>query len=326
MSRCAILIVLICCAVSLADSKTLTVAADGSGDFKTVQEAITASPDGGAVIHIKPGTYQGPFVVPKNKPNITLQGDDAATTILTYDRNVFEDRPPGADKFNPGLQVVGDNFRAQNLTIQNTSGDHGQALAMRIDSDRNIIKNCRIIGWQDTLMANNGRDYFVDCYIAGRVDFIYGSATAWFENCEIHSRNGGHVTAASTPEDHPFGFVFNKCHLTGDKIAWQPPATGPASTQPIKPYALGDLGRPWRPFASVTYLNCVIEDHIRPQGWNNWGKTENEKTARYSEYNSSGPGANPEKRFAWTKQLTKDEADKITVEAVLSGADVWKPN
>ena len=172
-------------------------------------------------------------------------------------------------------------------------------------------------------MVNNGRQNFTNCYIAGRVDFIYGSGTAVFDHCEIHSRNGGHITAASTPADHPFGFVFIYCHLTGDSQPWINPTNPVTGAAPNKAYA--DLGRPWRPTASVTYLNCEMDDHIKPAGWNNWGKVANEATARYAEYNSTGPGANPEKRVQWAKQLTNDLAEKITVESVLGGSDAWNP-
>jgi len=158
------------------------------------------------------------------------------------------------------------------------------------------------------------------------VDFIYGSATAVFERCEIHSRNGGHVTAASTPKDHPFGFVFFNCKLSGDDIAWKPTPEHP-STEPVKPpNRMADLGRPWRPYAAVAYINCEMGDHIKPEGWNNWRNPENEKTARYAEYKSTGPGANPTKRVPWSKQLTDDEAAGITADAVLGGDDDWHPN
>jgi pectinesterase len=307
---------------------TITVAANGSGDYKTVQEAIGAAPENSTEridIHIKPGTYAGPFIVPKNKPNITLHGDDTSTTILTWDRNVRDPIPEGNDKFNPGLQVQANDFLAYNLTIQNTSGDHGQALALRVDGDRDIFLNCRLTGWQDTLMVNNGRDYFANCYISGRVDFIYGSATAWFEDCEIHSRNGGHITAASTPQDHPYGFVFANCKLTGDSVAYDPATTNPSTTAKPHVTPIADLGRPWRPYASVTYLDCEMGNHIKPEGWNNWGKKSNEETARYSEYNSTGPGAAPDKRYSWARQLTDDDAKRIKVEAVVAGDDKWDP-
>lgn len=312
-----------------ASGKTLTVAADGTGDCATLQQAIAAAPEGSAertIIRIAPGTYAGPFLIPKNKPGITLQGSDPHTTILTWDRNVRDPIPAGNDGFNPGLQVRADDFQAVNLTIQNTSGDHGQALAMRLDGDREILVNCHLTGWQDTLMINGGRDYFLNCTIAGRVDFIYGSATAWFEHCDIHSRNGGHITAASTPQNHAFGFVFDHCTLTGDNIAWDPATTDPTTTRKPKFTPGTDLGRPWRPYASVTYLHCEMGSHIKPQGWNNWGKTSNEKTARFAEYDSTGPGAAPDKRFAWAHQLTDEQARAITEQSVLDGFDHWDPH
>jgi pectinesterase len=321
--------ILLCiCGICLAEPKTITVAANGGGDFKTLQEAISAAPEktpDRTTIHIKSGVYHGPFVIPKNKPNLFLQGQDIEKTILTYDKNVYDPIPAGIDKFNPGLGVQADGFRAENLTIENTSGDHGQALALRMDGNKGVVTHCHIIAWQDTLMVNNGRDYFKDCYIAGRVDFIYGSATAVFDHCEIHSRNGGHITAASTPHDHPFGFVFLDCKLTGDATPWNPAATNPATTQKVRVTKTADLGRPWRPFASVTYIRCEMGDHIKPEGWNNWGKTSNEKTARYAEYKSTGPGAAADKRFAWTKQLSDAEAEKYTLSNILAGSDGWNP-
>jgi pectinesterase len=307
---------------TICDAKTITVASDGSGDFKAVQDAIDSVPADNAesvTIHIKPGTYAGQIIVAKGRKNLTLQGDDAQATKLTWDRNVNDPKPPGADNFNPGIQVLADDF-------ENTSGNHGQALAMRLDGDRAVITDCRIIGWQDTLMVNNGRDYFKNCLIAGRVDFIYGSATAVFDHCEIKSRNGGHVTAASTPQDHPFGFVFMNCKLTSDPTPWSWPATNPAKPAATdKSTPMADLGRPWRPYASVIYLNCEMGAHIKPAGWDNWRNPQNEKTARYAEYNSTGPGANPDGRLPWTKQLRREEADSITIEKVLAGADGWNP-
>jgi pectinesterase len=298
---------------------------DGSGTQTNLQAAINAAPDNSTntfSILINPGTYQGQFIVPKTKWHIQLVGEDADRTILTYPFNVREPPPGETYPFNPGAAIAGNDFSAENITFQNTSGDHGQALALRVDGDREIFNNCRILGWQDTLMINDGRDYFTNCYVAGRVDFIYGSAAAVFDHCEIHSRNGGHVTAASTPQEKSFGFVFMNCRLTGDPQPWVSPEGIPANTNsPPK----ADLGRPWRPYASVTYLNCEMGDHIKPEGWNNWRNPTNELTARYAEYNSTGPGANPDRRFKWTKQLTKDEAAKITVESVVGGRDGWNP-
>jgi len=295
------------------------VSNDVSANYTNLQAAINAAPDNGSApfrISIKPGIYQGQFIIPKEKHNIQFLGEDATNTIITYDLNVRETNATSIPRFlGIGMIVLGDDFRAEKITFQNTSGDHGQALALRIDGDRAILKNCRMLGWQDTLRVDNGRDYFTNCYIEGRVDFIYGDATAVFDRCEIHSKNGGHVTAANTPKDHPFGFVFLNCKLTGDANPW--------NTNSVTPMA--DLGRPWRPYASVTYLNCELGAHIKPEGWNNWRNPTNELTARYAEYKSTGPGANPDQRFKWTKQLTQEEAAKITLDSVLGGNDHWNP-
>ena len=312
----------------MADAKySAIVSTDGSGTQTNLQDAINAAPDNSTntfSILIKAGTYQGQFIVPKTKSHIRLVGEEMANTILTGSLNQQDPQQfPGRPFYNNASTVVlGDDFSAEKITFQNTSGDHGQALALRTDGERGIFSDCRFLGWQDTLLANNGRDYFINCYIEGRVDFIYGSAAVVFNRCEIHSKNGGHVTAANTPKDKPFGFVFMNCKLTGDPQPWVSPAGIPANTNSA-PKA--DLGRPWRPYASVTYLNCDIGSHITPAGWNNWRNPTNELTARFAEYNSTGPGANPDQRVKWAKQLGKDEAEKITVETVLSGSDQWYP-
>ncbi len=307
--------------------KTVTVATDGSGDYKTVQEAVSAVPDNSevrTVIHIKAGKYEGNVIVPKNKTNVVFEGEGAEKTILSWDRNVNDPAPVGAGQFDPGVLIQANDFRAANLTIENTSGDHGQALALRVDSDRAVFEKCRLLGWQDTVMVNNGRQYFKDCYIEGRVDFIYGSGTAVFDNCEIHSKNGGYVTAAGTPQEKPYGFVFLNCKLTGDPNPWIDPATGQPNPK-SRPDALAYLGRPWRPDASVAFINCEMGDHIRPEGWHNWGKPEREKTARYVEYGSKTPDGKPldvSKRVPWSKQLTSEEASQYTIGNILGG---WTP-
>jgi pectinesterase len=299
------------------------VSHDSTEKDATLQAAINLAPDDGNApykIFIEPGTYTGQFMIPKGKNHVELIGENPDNTILTYPFNVHEAPAGETYQFNPGVVVAADDFTAKNLTMRNTSGDHGQALALRVDGDRDCFDNCRILGWQDTLMINNGRDYFTNCYVTGRVDFIYGSATAVFDHCEIHSRNGGHVTAASTPQDQPYGFVFMDCKLTGDPQPWMSPEGIPANTNSAP---VADLGRPWRPYASVAYVNCWMGDHIKPAGWNNWGKTSNEETARYSEYDSTGPGANPDARVKWAKQMTDDQAKAYTVANILKGSDDW---
>jgi pectinesterase len=311
--------------VAAENNYDAVVSFDGSGSYTTIQDAIAAAPDHGAkafTILVKPGVYQGQFMIPKAKNHVRLIGEEMENTVLTWPYNVNDRKSLATYQFDPGMVVAGNDFCAENLTIENTSGDHGQALALRVDGDRAVFKNCRILGWQDTLMVNKGRDYFTNCYVAGRVDFIYGSATAVFDHCDIHSRNGGHVTAASTPQDQSYGFVFLDCKLTGDTNPWVSP-DGVAANTKSKPIA--DLGRPWRPYASVTFLNCWMDSHISPQGWNNWRNPTNELTARYAEYQSTGPGANPQQRVKWAKQLTDDEAKHYTVENILKGDDGWDP-
>ncbi len=176
-----------------------------------------------------------------------------------------------------------------------------------MDGDRAAFRNCRFLGWQDTILLNRGRQYFENCYIAGHVDFIFGAATAWFEQCQINCLRNGYITAASTPAEQPFGFVFSHCKITGE------------------PGVKTFLGRPWRIYASTIFLNCDMSDVVRPEGWNDWKKPEAHATARYAEFNSTGPGARPEDRPDWTKQLTAVEAGKIITGKVLAGADHWIP-
>lgn len=302
------------------------VSFDGSGSHQNVQAAIDAVPDHGTnwfTILVKPGVYQGQVIIPKSKRFIRIIGEERDHTVLTWPYNVNDRTPNQPYQFDPGFVVVGNDFRAENLTFENTSGDQGQALAVRVDNDRAVFQNCRILGWQDTLMVNNGRHYFTNCYIAGRVDFIYGSATAVFDHCEIQSKNGGYITAASTPKEKEFGFVFLDCKLTGDEVPWVDPANPSKAKVWAKPNA--HLGRPWRPYAHVAFIRCEMGDHIKPAGWHNWGKPENETTARYIESGSTGPGANPGGRARWAKPLAGAEAKAFTVENILSGTDGWNP-
>jgi pectinesterase len=299
----------------LAAQTNLTVAPDGSSQFKTVQEAIMAVPSGGSsnpvVIHIAPGTYKELIYIQREKRFFKLVGENPTNTILTFNlyagiTNV-DGKPIGTFK-TPSTTIDADDFTAENLTFGNSAGPVGQALAIRVDGDRAAFRNCRFLGWQDTILLNRGRQYFENCYVYGHMDFIFGAATAWFEKCKINCLGSGYITAASTPVDQPFGFVFSNCKITGD-------------TPDVKTF----LGRPWRIYASTIYLNCEMSGVVRPEGWNDWKKPETHQTARYAEFNSTGPGANPTNRPGWTKQLTATEAQKITVEKVLGGSDGWNP-
>ncbi|BCM93296.1 pectinesterase A [Abditibacteriota bacterium] len=294
----------------------ITVAADGSGDYKTIQGALDAAPtdkNQRFVIHIKPGTYHEKLIVSLDKGPITFQGDDTTTTILTYGDHA---KTLGADGKELGtsksasILIQAPDFRAENITFENSAGPVGQAVAVNVWSDRAVFRKCRFIGWQDTLLVNRNRQYFEDCFISGHVDFIFGASTAWFERCELSCRQSGYITAASTPQDRPYGFVFSNCRITSPELAEGSPKVA------------SFLGRPWRPYGSVTFFNTQMSAVVRPEGWNNWSNPDNEKTARYAEYNSTGAGANPEKRVAWSKQLTEAEANLITPETVFGD---WKP-
>ncbi|NLM24781.1 MAG: hypothetical protein GX208_01500 [Firmicutes bacterium] len=299
-------------------SNLMIVAKDGSGQFDSVQAAIDAVPENNkerVYIYIKNGVYKEKITVPENKPFISLIGESSEGTILTYDDSARTIGPDGKELGTTGSSsffAKADDFTAENITFQNTAGMYaGQAVAIRTYGDRCIFNNCRFLGYQDTLYVTGGRQYFVNCYIKGDVDFIFGDATAVFENCDIvatNRREGGYITAASTPETSEFGYLIINSRLIGE---------GEAN----KFY----LGRPWRPYGAVAIINSWIGDHIRPEGWHNWSNPANEQTARYVEYNNSGPGAATERRVPWSTVLTAEEAARYTVENVLRGNDGWNP-
>jgi pectinesterase len=312
------------------DRRFIVVSPDARGDFKTLHEAIAAIPDNSALrtfVHLRPGIYdEGQIVLPSTKKNVTFEGEDPIRTILRYHLNVQERDPGAARGFGgTGVVILADDFHATNVWFENVSGNHGQALALRMDGDRIVMRNCRMTGWQDTLLINKGRQYFTNCFISGRVDFIYGNATAVFDQCEIQSRNGGHITAASTPQDQAFGFVFLKCKLTYDAAPWINPKdpNDRGTTAPNK----ADLGRPWREYACVAFLNCELGEHINPTGFSTWvGSEARDKTARYSEYESTGAGASPRTRLPGVHQLSQEEVSHYTIPNILGGKDRWDPS
>jgi pectinesterase len=296
-------------------SGTLVVSPDGTAKFKTVQAAINAAATGTVtsptIIRIKPGTYKELIYIQREKRFLHLIGENPTNTVLTYDLNAKISGPDGkpiGTFRTPSTLIDADDCSAENITFENSAGPVGQALAIRIDGDRVAFRNCRFLGWQDTILVNRGRHCFENCYIAGHVDFIFGGATCWFEKCHIHCLRDGYITAASTPANQPFGFVFSNCRITGE-------------TPNVKTF----LGRPWRSYASVTYLKTEMSDNVRPAGWDNWRDPARERTARYSEFNSIGPGASPDARVRWARQLTAAEAQTITLQKVLGGQDGWIP-
>ncbi|HVM59953.1 MAG TPA: pectinesterase family protein [Verrucomicrobiae bacterium] len=301
--------------LTVSAETNLYVSADGSNAFKTVQEAINATPQSASatnpcIVHIKAGTYRELIYAQREKHFVHIVGEDPEKTVLTFNLGA---KTPGADgkpittHRTQSTDIDADDFTAENLTFENTATGLGQAVAVRVDGDRVVFRNCRFLGRHDTVFLNRGRQYFEGCYIAGEVDFIFGGATAFFEKCHMHCLTNGYVTAASTPLEEPFGFVFSNCRVTGE------------------PGVRSYLGRPWRQYSSAIYLNTEMSDVVRPEGWNNWKDPAREKTSRYAEFNSTGPGADPKARVPWARQLTANEAKAITVAKVLGGADGWNP-
>jgi len=295
-------------------AKVITVARDGTGDYTTVQAALNAVPSNNKIpliITIKSGIYKEKLFLDSTKEFVRLIGENKFKTILTYDDHAGKLLPAG-DTINTrtswSCKILADNFSAVSITFQNDAGfTAGQAVAVESDGDKAIFYNCRFIGNQDVLFTNSdrSRQYYENCYIEGTTDFIFGSSTVWFEKCHIHSKKNSHITAASTPKEKEFGYIFNECILTGD-----------SSLHNVS------LGRPWRPYAQVVYMNSYIGRHIKAEGWSNWNNTDNYKTTRYAEYKNYGPSSDPGKRIEWSKQLTDKEVKKYTIANVLNG---WNP-
>lgn len=297
---------------------TIFVARDGTAEFRNIDDAIEvcrAFMEYHKVIFVKKGTYKEKLIVPSWLTNIEICGEDRDNTIITYDdhANVFipgTDRKMGTFRTYT-VRVDGNDITFRNITIENNAARLGQAVALHTQGDRLTFVNCRILGNQDTVYTGgiNTRLYFKDCHIEGTTDFIFGPSTAWFENCTILSRTDSYITAASTPQDVEYGYVFNRCKIV-------------AAEGVSKVY----LGRPWRPYAHTLFMNCQLGKHILPVGWHNWSNTQNETTARYCEYDNHGEGAATKERAAWTRQLTRKEAAKVTLENVFRQNGGWIPN
>lgn len=291
-----------------------TVDKDGSGNFTTLQAAFDKIPRNNkkqVVINIHAGIYKEKLHLDSTKDNVLLIGNDKFNTIITYDDHSGKKTAAGETintQTSWSFLINANNFHAVNITFENSAGfTAGQAVAVEVRGDKAMFDNCRFIGNQDVLFTNSekSRQYYTECYIEGSTDFIFGSATAWFDKCHIHSKKNSHITAASTPKQNKYGYIFNECIFTADTA-----------------FTKVSLGRPWRPYASVTYLRCYLDRHILPQGWDNWKNPENEKTARYAEYKNYGPGANTAQRFGWTKQLTDEEAREYNWQNIFKG---WVP-
>lgn len=289
---------------------TLVVARDGTGQFRNIDEALEvcrAFMEYHKVIYVKKGVYKEKLILPSWLTNVEICGEDRDNTIITYDdhANIKSDQIHSKSQkigtFRTyTLRIDGSDITIKNITIENNAPRLGQAVALHTEGNRIKFLNCRFLGNQDTIYTGRGETklLFKDCYIEGTTDFIFGPSTAWFENCDIFCKVNSYITAASTPQNVQYGYVFNNCHAT----------LAPEVTKMC-------LGRPWRSYAHTVFMNCDLPKGIAPGGWNDWKKDTN--LVRYAEYNNRGEGANTDKRVAWAKQLTKKDAKQLTIANVL---------
>ncbi len=318
------------------------VAKDGSGQYTHIQEAVDALPDSGGEILIRAGEYREKIVIHKN--SVRIVGEDRDRTVIAWNGCAKDRYPDGTEKgtfLSSTLMTTGRDVTVENLTVRNDAGDGrkaGQAVAVYAAGDRGIWRNCVLDAYQDTLFcgqvrlpnvredigfrtgcaeqvlrvedghSNRGRQYFANCLILGDVDFIFGPYRSWFEGCTLFMKErGGWYTAANTPENQPYGFVFHRCRLTG--------GCAPGA---------GFLGRPWRKFARTVFLECEMDLHVAPEGFADWDG-ERVVTDRCGEWRTTGGRADQCSRHPAQKRITDREAAEITPDRVLGGEDAWRP-
>jgi pectinesterase len=298
-------------------------------EFPTIQNALDhhpfAGPGGRVYIEIAPGTYKERVIVTQNHQNITFlgMGKTPGEVVITNSLNA---KAAGGTFFTETAEINGDGFEADNLTFENAAGNTGQAVAAAVRADRAVFKHVRFLGHQDTLFADYGRQYYLECFITGGVDYIFGNAAAVFDRSELNSNGPGFTTAQSrTAPDQATGYVILNSRVTSSIDQSEGPmddsTPGAKSTATAK-RSIG-LGRPWRPYSRVVYINTSLPADENPAGWNNWGKAANESTAWYAEYGSTGPGASPSTRVKWAHTLTPAEVDQFLPRNFLRGKDNW---
>ncbi|ADB40765.1 pectinesterase family protein [Spirosoma linguale] len=301
---------------------SFTVAQDGSGNFKTIQEAVNSFRDHSQVrvtLYVRNGVYAEKLVIPSWKPNIHIIGESREGVIITGDDFSGKAYPGGKDWTGKDKHSTYTTYTVlvdapetilENLTIRNTAGRVGQAVALHVEADRFVCRTCNLLGNQDTLFAaaEGSRQYYENCFIEGTTDFIFGKSVSVFQSCTIKSLSDSFITAAATPIYQPYGFIFFDCKLTADPTA-------------KKVF----LGRPWRPNAKTVFVRTQMDSHILPAGWDNWNNAENEKTVLYAEYGSTGPGSASSARVGWSKQLTAKDVKQLTLATIFSGKSPWVP-
>ena len=308
---------------ALAQDVHVKVDPHGSGstasttDYTSIQQALDHHPFAPAgyrvIISIVPGTYHERIIVTQNHNDITLLGlgKGPEDVVITNSLNA---KTAGGTFFTETAEINGDAFEADNLTFENSAGNTGQAVAVAARSDRAVFKHCRFLGHQDTLFADYGRQYYLDSYIEGGVDFIFGNAAAVFDHTELHANGPGYLTAQSrTDAAQPTGYVITNSRVT---TAIDAPA----------PHNVTALGRPWRPYARVVFMNTELPAAMNPAGYTVWSRNDPEPPlAWYAEYNNSGPGAQSTQRPAWEHKLSAHEAAAFEPQNFLRGHDHWNP-
>ena len=310
----------------------IVVSADGHGDYRTVQEAVNAIPDYShseiTTVYIRSGVYKEQVIIPHSKFRVHFKGEDAAKTIITFDKYAKKNWPgrdfPIGTSGSATIYIHASYLTFEDLSFENSAGegkDIAQAVAVFTDGDFLFFNRCRFLGNQDTLYTYGRygkfggvkRNYFKDCYIEGTTDFIFGPSIAYFEGCTLHSKKNSYVTAASTFQGQKYGYVFQDCRLT-------------AAPGVDKVY----LGRPWGAYARTVFLHCHLGAHILPEGWHDWekpGKPDTKKNSYYAEYQNDGPGARGP-RVKWSRQLTARQAAEYSFEKVMYQKEdgiLWNP-
>ncbi len=317
---CVALLLGLACSVN-AVTYNAVVAKDGTGNYTTMQAAFNGVPSNSSsryVIYIKNGTYKEMLTLASGKNNVTIIGQSRDGVILTYDNYATRINPSTGAQYgtsgSSSTYIKGSGFYALNVTFQNSAGPVGQALAIYVSGDKAVFNNCNFKGNQDTYYADRCRQYCINCYFEGTTDFIFGPSTAVFQSCTIYSKGGTALTAASTESYVTYGYVFLNCSISG--------ASGVKT----------DLGRPWRPYAAVAYLNCSMTSIINAAGWDDWGNSANQATARYGEYNNTGAGSSMTGRPAWIKRITAAQAASYMISVLKTtyanppATDNWDPN
>lgn len=278
--------------ITVADA---VVAADGTGNFTTISDAVLAAPDYSTkryVIHVKRGVYVENVEIKKKKWNIMMVGDGIDATVITGNRSFID----GWTTFRSAtFAVSGRGFIARDITFQNTAGpEKHQAVAIRSDTDLGVFYRCAMRGYQDTLYAHSMRQFFRECIITGTVDFIFGDATAVFQSCQIKAKQGlpnqkNSITAQGRKDpNEPTGFTIQFSNIAADTDLL-------LNLNTTATY----LGRPWKLYSRTVFMQNYMSDAINPVGWLEWNGNFALDTLYYGEYMNSGPGASLDRRVKW---------------------------